>query len=229
MLKVTDEAEERRGCVLMAWWDGQGAAPVLAHAPGALLMARAAGARSLAAMAKTGQDDEATRILCGAAKRLHDRRGRPADVVPLDRWFRALDERAGESALLGQAWAEARRLLAEARDGVVLHGDLHHDNVLDFGAAGWLAIDPKGLIGPRGFDFANILCNPEGSALSLAPGRFERQVTVIADATGIAGREAAGWALAYAGLSAAWYLGDGMADKAAGPLGVAALAAAAIG
>lgn len=33
---------------------------------------------------------------------------------------------------------------------VTLHGDLHHGNVLDFGASGWLAIDPKGLKGERG-------------------------------------------------------------------------------
>jgi aminoglycoside/hydroxyurea antibiotic resistance kinase len=42
----------------------------------------------------------------------------------------------------------------------VLHGDLHHGNVLDFGLRGWLAIDPKGLLGERGFDFANIFTNP---------------------------------------------------------------------
>lgn len=43
----------------------------------------------------------------------------------------------------------------------VLHGDLHHGNVLDFGPLGWLAIDPKGLHGESGFDYANILSNPD--------------------------------------------------------------------
>jgi streptomycin 6-kinase len=33
--------------------------------------------------------------------------------------------------------------------------------VLDFGACGWLAIDPKRLAGERGFDFANIFTNPD--------------------------------------------------------------------
>jgi type IV secretion system protein VirD4 len=37
-------------------------------------------------------------------------------------------------------------LLAEPRDVGVLHGDLHHDNVLDFGARGWLAIDPNDIV-----------------------------------------------------------------------------------
>jgi streptomycin 6-kinase len=42
----------------------------------------------------------------------------------------------------------------------VLHGDIHHDNVLDFGARGRLAIDPKGLLGERGFEFAIFLPTP---------------------------------------------------------------------
>lgn len=36
-------------------------------------------------------------------------------------------------------------------------------NILDFVIQGkheWLVIDPKGLLGGRTFDFANILCNP---------------------------------------------------------------------
>ena len=43
----------------------------------------------------------------------------------------------------------AQALLADPRERSVLHGDLHHDNALDFGARGWRAIDPKGLIGER--------------------------------------------------------------------------------
>jgi streptomycin 6-kinase len=59
-------------------------------------------------------------------------------------------------------------LLAEPREVGVLHGDLHHGNVLDFGVRGWLAIDPKGLLGERGFDFANIFTNPISQ---IRPGR----------------------------------------------------------
>jgi len=86
---------------------------------------------------------------------------------------------------------------------VVLHGDVHHANVLDFGADGWLAIDPKHVHGEPAFDFANILCNPDSEA-ALAPGRFERAVAVIAEETGVDERRMLRWALAWAGLSAAW-------------------------
>jgi len=40
--------------------------------------------------------------------------------------------------------------------------------VLDAEARGWIAIDPKGLLGERTFDFVNILRNPD-AATALAP------------------------------------------------------------
>ena len=63
--------------------------------------------------------------------------------------------------ILARCAEAARALLSEPREVGVLHGDLHHDNVLDFGVRGWLAIDPKRLVGERGFDFANIFTNPD--------------------------------------------------------------------
>ena len=73
---------------------------------------------------------------------------------------------------------------------------------------GWLAIDPKGLLGERAFDFVNILRNPDAQ-VALTPGRFSRQVTVVADAAGLDRTRLLQWTLAFTGLSAAWILGDG--------------------
>jgi streptomycin 6-kinase len=90
-------------------------------------------------------------------------------------------------------------------DAVVLHGDLHHANVLDGGTRGWLAIDPKALLGERGFDFANIFCNPD-TAVATSPGRLEEQASVVAQTGRIERVRLLQWILAYAGLSAAWSL-----------------------
>lgn len=224
MLKVAHAAEERAGAGLMAWWDGDGAARVLEHDGDALLMERATGPASLAAMVHAGRDDEASRILCAAAARLHAPRDRPPpELVPLARWFQALEPAAAaHGGILGRAAAAARELLAEPRDVVVLHGDLHHGNVLDFGARGWLAIDPKGLIGERGFEFANLFRNPDRETAS-APGRLARQVEVVATAAGLERGRLLKWILAFAGLSAAWSLEDG--DSPDPTLEVAELAA----
>lgn len=210
MLKIALEAEERFGAGLMRWWDGVGAARVIAHEGDALLMERAVDGDSLAAMARAGRDDEASRILCAVAARLHAPRPHPPpELVPLARWFAPLEPAAAtHGGLLVPAAAAARALLAEPREVVPLHGDLHHDNVLDFGARGWLAIDPKRLIGERGFDFANILRNPDAQ-VATRPGRLARQVAVIAAAAGVDRKRLLRWVLAFAGLSAAWLIADG--------------------
>ena len=223
MLKIACEAEERRGAALMCWWDGDGAMPVLAHAGDALLLRRAAGTRSLAAMARHGRDDAASRIVCAVAARLHASRPKPLpELVPLERWFAALwpgAERYG--GVIAEAARAARDLLAALQEPTPLHGDLHHDNVLDDGGHGWRAIDPKGLHGERIFDFANIFRNPD-LELATRPGRLARQADVTAEAAGLDRRRLLRWVLAYAGLSATWIRDDG--DAADLDLAVAALA-----
>jgi streptomycin 6-kinase len=163
MLKLSHEQDERLGGVLMEWWGGEGAARVLAKDADALLLERATGTASLAELARQGQDDEACRILCAAAGALHAPRNKPLpELIPLEHWFRDLEPAAAShGGILRRSLEAARLLLDDQREHVVLHGDLHHDNVLDFGQRGWLAIDPKRLLGERGFDFANIFTNPD--------------------------------------------------------------------
>ena len=210
MLKVAVVDEEKIGARLMVWWGGLGAAPVLAYAGDALLLERAEGTRSLTAMAHTGNDEEACHILCRAVAQLHVLRDRPLpSVTPLTEWFRDLEPAAAKyGGILSQCLLASRNLLATPQEEVLLHGDIHHGNILDFGARGWLAIDPKGLYGERGFDFANIFLNPD-SETALAPGQFTRRVAVVAAEAGLERKRLLHWILAWSGLSAAWTLNDG--------------------
>lgn len=230
MLKLATVEEERLGGVLLEWWDGDGAARVLARHDDALLMERAEGTADLAEMARTGRDDEACRILCAAAARLHVDRGKPLpELTPLEHWFRDLDGAAAtQSGILLRCAEAARALLAEPREVGVLHGDLHHGNVLDFGARGWLAIDPKGLFGERGFDFANIFINPDAGdpthPVGTEPSRFLRRLEIVAEEAKLERRRLLCWILGWTGLSAAWSLGAG--GPAAIALRVAELAVA---
>ena len=147
--------------------------------------------------------------------------------MPLSRWFEALAPVArAQGGILAEADAAAKKLLASSRNVVVLHGDIHHGNVLDAGNRGWLAIDPKGLLGERAFDFVNILRNPD-AVTALTPGRFQRQVDVLAAAASLDRHRLLGWTLAIACLSASWHLADG--EPADLDLAVARLAAAAVG
>jgi streptomycin 6-kinase len=228
MLKIASGIEERRGGALMEWWGGEGAARVLAREGDALLLERATGPGSLEAMALGGQDDAATAILCQVAAGLHAPRDRPSpeSLVPLPLWFRQLEPAAqAHGGVFVKSAAVARELLADPRDVAVLHGDLHHNNVLDAGERGWIAIDPKGLIGERGFDFANIFHNPTRE-FSLAPGRLHRLIGIVAGRAGLEPVRLIKWILAYSGLNAAWCLESGYDAHTKRSMEVAELAAA---
>lgn len=224
MLKVTRSVVEVRGYDLMVWLDGQGAARVLRKGGRGLLMERLHPEPALAEMALSEQDFAATQILCSAAERVHQRRSNPpSSLLTLWEWFEDLEEHTDHGEAFARAWATARRLLADQRDVRPLHGDLHHGNVLRSPERGWLVIDPKGLIGERTFDFANMLCNPAPDH-ALGPGRLERQSALIAREAGLDRARLLAWVGAYAGLSAAWHLEDGHVEQARQSLAISALA-----
>lgn len=215
MLRVSTEREERVAGPLMEWWDGDGAARVLARDGGALLLERPENTVSLAETVYSGCDDEACRVLCAVAARLHARREKPLpELTPLSHHFRELEPAANVyGGILRRCAGTARLLMAAPVDVCVLHGDLHHGNVLNFGARGWLAIDPKGLVGERGFDFANIFTNPDlanpSRPVATEPKRFARRLEVVARAAKLERTRLLRWILAWCGLSAAWFLDEG--------------------
>ena len=240
VLKVPLVDEERVGSRVLHWWSGDGAAPVLdADADGVVLMTHAEDhGASLAAPARSasppgwGSDLRAMQTLVEVAQRLHrhPQVEVPAGVVPLRQWFRELFARADQvGGFLARAAAVADALLDDPRDGRVLHGDIHHENVLWFGPGlGWLAIDPKGLLGEPAFDFANILTNP-GRATMLRPGRLLSHVELIAASTGIERERLLRWVVAWSGLSAAWQRSLRPTGYAADVVAVGLLAEQALG
>lgn len=227
MLKIALDAEEARGNDLMEWWAGEGAARVLARHGDAILLERATGDASLAALTRMGRDSEAVRIMCATIAMLHRARQKPPPLLfPLDLWFADLAPTAQtHGGVLSLCAETARNLLAAPSDVTVLHGDIHHGNVLHFDGRGWLAIDPKALIGERGFDYANLFCNPDHAAAT-DQARFARRLDVVATSAPIERRRLLQWILAWAGLSASWLLSEG--GSAETKLRVAELAAAAL-
>ena len=199
---------------------------MLASADDAILLERARCKNALAELVRNGFDDEATAIICAVVQKLHTPRTHPppSDLVPLGSWFEPLFAAAEtHGGILRTAATVADELLASQRDAQVLHGDIHHGNILDFGSRGWLAIDPKGLIGERGFDYANLFCNPDLHVASM-PGRLGRQVNLVADMVHLEAVRLHRWVLAWTGLSAAFFIEDDLSPI--GALQMAELAAA---
>jgi streptomycin 6-kinase len=100
---------------------------------------------------------------------------------------------------------------APASSPVLLHGDLHHDNVLRSDRAGWLAIDPKGVLGEPLHEVGPLLLNPWPGLLRWPdPGAvLGRRVEQLADGLGLPARTVRRWGFAFAVLSAVWSDEDG--------------------
>jgi streptomycin 6-kinase len=211
MLKVPLNKEEQRGFRLLACWEGRAAVNVFRYDAHALLMERAVEERSLKQMVLSGKEGEANRIICTVMEQLHANvcTG-PPDLVPLPVWFRSLESAAGrEGGFFARGHGMAKELLATPRDPVALHGDIHYENILDGGPRGWLVIDPKGLAGERGFDYANLFCNPDLTVAG-SPLRLSMQARLIAEWALIEVQRLLRWIIAWAALSASWMLEDGI-------------------
>jgi streptomycin 6-kinase len=209
MLKRT--SDERAAARLLRYFAGSGAVKLIAADNDGLLMERADDEVSLRAMAISGGDAQAAEILADCVQRLHAPRDHPAprELTALRDWFRSLFARQTELPTLSHCADVARQLLANEREIIVLHGDLHHDNVLH-SARGWLAIDPKGLIGERTYEVANLLGNPwPHGELVHQPGRMTRLAELYATRLCLEPRRVLGFAFAHAGLAASWLMDDG--------------------
>lgn len=109
----------------------------------------------------------------------------------IGRWslaFKRLRERFdGKTGPLPPRMVEkAERLCQELQAStprqMLLHGDLHHDNILSHGENGWLAIDPKGVIGDLAYEAARFQHNPIPDFLSMNHPKkvAQRRVEIIA-------------------------------------------------
>lgn len=213
MLKLTPEPDEIRGGALLAWFDGEGAVQVLQRSEGAILMERPTCNRSLFAMALDGRDDEAVDILCAVAAELHrSRPSAPPPVAPLEEFFAPLLQSDSQDELIRTGCRLATELLAAQSDITVLHGDIHHRNVLDAGVDRWLAIDPKGLYGERTVDFVNLFRNPS-SEIAVDPKRFADRIDKITNTARLDPLRLASWIAAFCSLSLVWdYYPEGSPD-----------------
>lgn len=87
----------------------------------------------------------------------------------------------------------------------LIHGDFHHFNIL-LSERGWLAIDPKGVIGPAGYEIGPLMINPWGS---LSDGvsfkaQTKRRMSILSERLGWEQETILNWATAHAVLSTWW-------------------------
>ncbi|MGY2995007.1 streptomycin 6-kinase [Mesorhizobium sp. URHB0026] len=223
-----DVADELRGEHFLAWRRGEGAVRLLGR-DGHSMLLEYGGDTLLSQVLDEQGNNAATAIAADVMAKLFSPSDHPypPELQPLRERFASLFKKAasdrdlGDHSLYVEAAAIADRLLANPHQIRPLHGDLHHENILR-GPRGWLAIDPKGVLGDPGFDAANMFYNPlDRDALCLAPARIALMAEIFARTLGQSPAAILDHALAYGCLSAAWHHEDGNAIEENRELSVA--------
>jgi streptomycin 6-kinase len=167
-----------------------------------------------------GRDDEATAVVCDVAGALHAPAAPAADLAfpTVADWGRGFERyrRSGDATLppelVDRAEALYRELAASQDAPRLLHGDLHHFNVLHDAERGWLAIDPKGVVGEPAYEFGAMLRNPWGGeygrALCAATPVVGRRCSIVSERLALDRRRVLAWGFAQAVLSAVWSAED---------------------
>lgn len=196
-------------------WDGDGGIRLIdADADGgALLIERVQPGVKLVELS-IADDERATLVAAEVMQRIWRPVPEQHRFPSLERWFSAVGaarERFGSAGPIpARTFDRGERLmhalLAAQGEPVVLHGDLHHFNILTAERAPWLAIDPKGIVGDRGYELGPLMINPNTHLMRYPNPRrtIARRVAVLAEALGFDRERVLAWAMAHALLSMCW-------------------------
>jgi streptomycin 6-kinase len=205
------EAEQEH--LALRLWDGQGAVRLLRADPRrfALLLERADHRRDLNAQPVR----QACETVAGLYRLLH----RPAteqfvrlSVLAAD-WSRRLSL-LRDHPLLPRRLVDRAASLAGAfatdpqTDGVLLHTDLHFDNVLGATRMPWLVIDPKPLSGDPCYEVAPLLWNrwEEVTASNKVRAAILDRLLTVVDAAGLDEDRVRDWVVVRQMVNALWGL-----------------------
>jgi streptomycin 6-kinase len=109
--------------------------------------------------------------------------------------------------LVEQAERLFEELIHSMSEPTLLHGDLHHFNILSAQRETWLAIDPKGVVGEPAYEVGALLRNPSTRVISDVRVQT-RRVDQLAAELSIDRERILGWGLAQAVLSGWWSYED---------------------
>lgn len=219
MLKIIRlEGDEQNSCTALQHYNGQGAVRVFERADDAFVMQFAVPGISLAAFREEHGDAEATHVAADVLKRLHGSSVPTPDgsLPPLSALrvafdtIRAIDQQKLPLPLLAAAEALFDRLNASTRQQMVLHGDLHHENMLLDARSGWLAIDPKGFVGDAVYDCAALFKNPLFDESVAEKACILSRADILANQLAYPKDRILQWAFVHCVLSVIWSLKDNM-------------------
>jgi streptomycin 6-kinase len=223
-----DNANLKQEAFALKCFAGCGAVKMLAEDEGMLLLERAIPGISLKSYFPD-QEHESIEIACVVMQKLHQVNIPENHNFPhIKDWLMALDRHCEEFTTkqprtgsprfarddellnyLQKAKKLRDELLQTSEVDVLLHGDLHHDNILQNGE-NWLVIDPKGVIGEPAYEVAAFIRNPIPELLNHAdaPNIIHNRVTRFAELFELPSQRILDWCFVQAVLAWVWALED---------------------
>ena len=190
---------------------GCGAVKVLSEDDGMLLLERAVPSISLKSYFPN-MEQESIEIVCKVMKKLHQANISAAYNLPhIKDWLTALDK---DWPIPDEHLQKARKLrdqlLQTSEADVLLHGDLHHDNILQNGDD-WLVIDPKGVIGDSAYEVAAFIRNPMPDLINIQDSEeiIQMRIAMFSDLLNVPRTKIADWCFVQAVLAWVCALEDG--------------------
>lgn len=193
---------------------------------GVLLLERLRPGTVLTTLADDLQDSEATSIAAGVMRglwrpiTLEQNAALPTPFPTVNDWMQGLRRMKAHfegngmlpSLILEEAWTLSEELLASMDAPVLLHGDLHHDNILSSAASitTWRAIDPKGVIGEPAYEVGALMRNlwTNRHSLNDPAALIVRRVWQLSEELGFDRARVRGWGIVQAILSSWWSFED---------------------
>lgn len=156
---------EAPGAIALSHWTS-GAVELIDHDEGAHLLDFVPG-DNLEKLVKGGNDKLVPEIICNTLNKIHITGvSSKNNIMSLNNSFKSLIKRAQESpacpSYIRAGYEIAMELFSSPKDEVLLHGDIHHNNIMQRSDGEWVVIDPKCLWGERAYDYANCFYNPDG-------------------------------------------------------------------
>lgn len=177
----------------------------------AFLMERFAPGQSLKTLVKAGDDDAATRIICQTIRDLQSHQQKQAEFTHLSELAGSLSVLKNhlDNRIVSKAKFLFHELTSDRTHDVILHGDLHHDNILSSGST-WKVIDPHGYVGDPVFEVGAMIynfwdCFPHDRSVSQV---VERRLYILTEELPFDPQRIKAWAFCKTALSIAWTVED---------------------
>lgn len=158
------------------------------------------------------QDEQAVKIISDVIKKLQ------TTTIPKDSSFCNISDWL---AILDENWKIPKKHLLHARNlkkqllettskQVLLHGDLHHENILLEQQNSWIAIDPKGIIGDPVFEVGSAILNPTPELLqnNNIKNIIQNRIVLFSQHLGFDQKRIFDWTYVQAVMRACWAIQD---------------------